>query len=276
MEGTAQIAQVTEVIGSQNISYMAGEICIALLLPLAAAVIWKKKKQVELMPIFAGACVYFAFLIVGRQLLDMLFLGMSPAVGEAISGSAWMGVAYSALLTGILHGAGSFVCFKVVLSDDKAKTTPISYGIGYGGLECMYVLGYTVIGYFVLALQLNGVGMEAVMEAIGTQDPTPYMATIDTINAISLSTVLLAGYERIMFMIFQISLSVLIFTAVHYKSRAVWFPIAVLLHIGLEVIIGFGSLGLVLSLPVAEVLLFVYVAVTAFLAFRQYLCLPQK
>ncbi len=269
-------AQVTQVISSQNISYMAIEICVAVLFPIVLMVGWKKKKKTEWMPFFAGACVYFAFAIVARQVLDLLFLGMDSVISRTLSGSVGILAVYSAFLTGILEETGRFVCFRYVLNDDRMRTTAVSYGIGHGGLESMYVLGYTVLSYFILAMQLNGVGMEVLLETIGSQDPEPYLSTIEGIQAIGVTEVLLASYERILFMVFQISLSVLVFCAVHLREKFYWFPLSILLHIGMEIIAASASLGFITSLPVIEVLLTVFAAVTAFLAFRQYTRLLEK
>lgn len=273
MEG---VTEVTQVIATQNISYMVMEVCIAVLLPLALLILWKVKKNAEFLPTVAGACVYFAFAIVGRQVLDLLFLGTNTPISVALSGSVWAMAGYTALLTGLLEETGRFICFKFILGDEKNRIAAVSYGIGHGGLESMYVLGYTVVSYVLLAVQLNGIGMEGLMAAIGTQDPEPYLATIEGIKAVGLPQVLLAFYERLLFMIFQISLSVMVFTAVYDKKKIRLFPIAMLLHSGLEMIMAVGGLGLVAGLPVAEVLLLIYVAVTAFFAFRSYQKLPEK
>lgn len=268
---------MTQVISMQSMTYMQLIIGFAVLFPIITACLWKFRKKAEWLPMIAGVCAYFAFAIIGRQITNLLFFGISEKVAQALSGSAFMAMTYIVLQAVILEETARLVCFKWILGDDRKKEVPISFGIGFGGLECMYVLGYAFLDYYMIALQTNNLGMEGLAELSGSEDSATLFTIIEEIQNIGVGDILLVSFERILYLIFQVSLSILVFSAIQYKEKSRCFPLAVLLHLGLQIslVVFSGRFWLPANQAVLLSVFVVFTAVTGFLAFRVHRQLPE-
>lgn len=268
---------IEPVILVEKLSYLQIEICFAVLFPIITACIWKFRKKAEWIPMITGVCSYFAFAIIGRQIMNLLFLGISETVASFISGSLGMSVTYAVLQAVFLEETARYISFKMVLSDDMKKQVPVSFGIGFGGLECMYILGFTALDHLILAMQINTVGIEKIVEMVGAKDTQIFDVFVKEINKIQISDILLVSYERIAYMIIQVSLSVLIFIALRNKEKIRLFLLAVIVHIALELFIHLfsGQLGYGESRIAMESFLLMVALGLGYFAYRSYKNIPE-
>lgn len=269
---------VEQVISVQSMTCLQMEIFIAVLFPLVTASIWKFRRKAEWMPLITGVCAYFGFAIVGRNIMNVIFVSANASWSQTLSDFPWVYLLYVVLQAVILEEIARYICFRFVLNDSLKKDVPISFGIGFGCLECIYVLGLSVLDYFVLATQINTLGVEKMMEMAGLENPEVFNAVIEVIQSIGAMDVALTFCERVLYMVLHVSLSILIFAAVHYKEKFRLLPIAVVLRVGVEagVFIFSGTMGIAMNRIASDVVLMVFTALTAYLAYMCYNQLPQQ
>ena len=134
----------------------AAELLFSLALPILALVIWKKKEGTELRPAWIGAAAYFVFGMVLEQLINAAVLGTgSSAVSAFLLGHPWLYAVYGGLSAGILEETARFLVYRTMLKDSVGRENAVTFGIGFGGLECIMVLGLTVLS----TLMMSGNGL---------------------------------------------------------------------------------------------------------------------
>ena len=105
----------------------------------------------------------------------------------------------------------------------------ITYGIGHGGLECILILGMSMLSNLMLALVFNSMGAEEFIAQYAAEQADSIVASIQAINDVDILSAMLACLERVCAFILQIELSILVFAAVRLEKY--WrFPLAILAH----------------------------------------------
>lgn len=140
----------------------AAELLFSLALPILALVIWKKKEGTELRPAWIGAAAYFVFGMVLEQLINAAVLGTgSSAVSAFLLGHPWLYAVYGGLSAGILEETARFLVYRTMLKDSVGRENAVTFGIGFGGLECIMVLGPHGALYAYDVHLVNNMGAEA-------------------------------------------------------------------------------------------------------------------
>ena len=235
----------------------AAELLFSLALPILALVIWKKKEGTELRPAWIGAAAYFVFGMVLEQLINAAVLGTgSSAVSAFLLGHPWLYAVYGGLSAGILEETARFLVYRTMLKDSVGRENAVTFGIGFGGLECIMVLGLTVLSTLMMSISFNNMGAEAFAAQYANSEYQIVLETIAEINAISPLAGLMFGVVR---------------------SQKFWlYPVSILLHAVVGVLAALYQTNVLTSVYLLEVLLVVYAVAVFFLARKVYGELPME
>ena len=110
------------------------------------------------------------------------------------------------------------VAFNTVLKKRKNRETSISYGIGHGGFEVILILGITYIQYIAYAVMIHTGTFGTLVEQVAVQAPEQA--------------------ERVFAVFFHIGASILVFYACKDKKHFWLYPLAIILHTGMDFIGG--------------------------------------
>ncbi|MBD5383577.1 MAG: YhfC family intramembrane metalloprotease, partial [Ruminococcaceae bacterium] len=140
--------------GSQTIAALFVGGLLALIIPIAAAVVFKLKNRETWLPsVFIGAGTFFVFALILEQLLHAV---MRPIV----QGNVLLTCVYGALAAGIFEETGRFVAYKTLMKKRYATKNAVYMGIGHGGCEAIVLVGINFISYAFIALAVNVLGVE--------------------------------------------------------------------------------------------------------------------
>lgn len=254
---------------------LAVELVFSLALPIGVIIFWKKKTDCSLAPLGMGAAAFFVFSMVLGQLVRFLVFGLNTPLGDAIVANPWLYALYGGSVAGILEETARFLVFRTMMQKYTGRENAVTYGIGHGGIECFLVLGMTMVSNILLAVMFNSTGAEAFIAQYAPEQADAIMASIQSINTIDPAMAIAACFERLCALILQIELSVVVFAAVQLK-RFWLYPLAILLHMGIDFIAALYQAGTLPYLFLVEVLLLVYVIVIFFFVRRLYAELPGK
>ena len=213
--------------------------------PVAAALIWKVKKKEPVTSILIGAAAFLLFaLILEKPIQNVLAfptaMGLPEhAVSRFLSANPVLLALVAGLFPGVFEETGRLIAFKTVLRKRKNRETSISYGIGHGGFEVILILGFTYIQYIAYAVMLNTGTFGALIDQLASQAPEQ-LGSVETVvrllTGFSFADLGIAFVERIFAVLFHIGASILVFYACRDKKHFWLYPMAIVLHTGMDYI----------------------------------------
>ena len=215
---------------ASSIVTMAFCALIGIATPIVLAWWLVKKYKVQPLTILVGAGVFILFALVLESLVHQVVL--KGPYGPAILGNVWYYALYGGLMAGIFEETGRFLAMKHLLkkAPDKALTG-VAYGIGHGGAEMILLFGITMISNIVLSVMINTGAADTVIASAPAQAQEQVQAQFAQLQSASAGSFLLGIWERVSALILQISLSIIVWTAVRKGGKWIWlFPAAILLH----------------------------------------------
>ena len=245
-------------VGTQSVLALGVGAALAILLPIALALIWKFAKHERLTTILVGALTFLLFAIILEKPLQSLLLfptqlGLqNHAASLFFNARPWLLALMAGLFPGVFEETGRLVAFKTVLRKRKNRETSISYGIGHGGVEVMYILGSAYITYIVYAAMINSGTFGAVVEqaaAVAPAQAEALKSVAEQIAGLTLADIGLGFVERIFAVLFHIGASILVFYACRDRGRLWLYPLAILLHTALDFVAALYTLKIVAVSP---------------------------
>lgn len=260
-------------VGTGGIASLIMMAVFGIVVPVAIAVIWVVKKKEKITTVFIGAATFIVFAMILESIPKAILLGNSNAVSRYIMNHAWAFTLTAAGLAGIFEETGRWVAFKFFLKKHDNPKTAITYGIGHGGVEAVIILGITAISYISYAFIINSGTFGAVVaqvQATAPEQVSAMEALAASLVGMTFGTGILACFERLFAMVIHISCSVLVFKAVKEKGAWFYFPLAIVLHAGVDVFAALYQFGIIKSIAAVEVLVALLAAVLALLAAKVY------
>ncbi len=206
-------------------------------IPVLLFLYFRKKYKADALPFFIGCAVFLVFVIILETLAHNLIL-TSPA-GVKIQANAWFFGAYGGLMAGLFEETGRLVAFMTALRKKRGRDiNALMYGAGHGGFEAFYLLGVSMVSNLAIAMALN-FGASGSLTA-GVMDPVALAQLEATFAALAAtpSAMFLAGIvERIAAVAMHLSFSVLVWFAVKQKCKMYLFPLAILLHALVDMVV---------------------------------------
>lgn len=235
---------------------------LAVILPIAIAIIWKVRKNEKFTTILVGAGIFLLFAIILEKTIQnaLVFpttMGLPDhAASQFINTRPILWALVLGLFPGVFEETGRLVAFKTILRNRRNRETSISCGIGHGGFEVMYMLGATYITYIVYAVMINSGSFQTLIDQVAIQAPDQVgsMYTLaDQLAHIGLLDIGAGMFERVFAFLFHVGASILVFYAARDKGRFWLYPLAILLHTALDSLAGLNMAKVVqLSAPVLE------------------------
>lgn len=250
---------------------------LSIIVPIVIAVIWKKKKNEKFSTIIVGALTFLLFAIVLEKPIQNVLIfpnamGLPEhAASRFINARPILWAFLLGFFPGVFEETGRLVAYKTVLKNRRNRETSISYGIGHGLFEVMFVIGVTFITYFVYAVMINagtfGSVMEQALAKAPGQEETIY-AAVEQIKTIDFAFVAATIYERIFAVMYHIGASILVFYACKDKKKFWLYPFAIIIHTILDGALGLSMAGVIhLTTISTEVLVTVIGALVFFGAY---------
>ncbi len=215
---------------------MAISALMGVVIPVSLFLVIRKKYNADLSPFFTGCAVFILFALVIEGAINSYIL--SSAAGAVLKSNIWLYGAFGGFMAGLFEETGRFAAFKTVLKKKRGNDgNALMYGAGHGGVEAFYILVFSMVSNIVLAVTLNAGGYDKLIAGAAT--PAAQQALAATSAALSATppgTFLMSTVERAAAVAFHISASVLVWFAAKDGKRFFLYPLAVLLHMLLDMI----------------------------------------
>ena len=189
-----------------------------------------KKYQVKTKPILVGAGVFVLFALILETLVHQVVL-KGPS-GASITGNIWYFALYGGCMAALFEETGRFLAMKFILKKEPgAVLIGVSYGLGHGGAEMILLFGVTMVSNLVLSGLINSGQADLILAATPEANHAQVQAQFTQLEALGAGSVLLGLWERISALMLQVSLSIIVWTAVRRGGKWLWlFPTAFFLH----------------------------------------------
>lgn len=194
---------------------------LTILLPLGI-MLFLRRRGGRWMTFLAGTGTFVLFALLLEPLLHSIVL--RSGAGTAIRENILLYALYGGLAAGVFEETGRLFAFRFVLRDRRERVTALSYGIGHGGCEAFLLLGVTMLNNIAVVLMLKN----------GASLPPELEGAVQTLAAVPAATFLWGGFERLSAMVFHMAASVLVFTAAARSGKRRLFPLAIVLHLVLD------------------------------------------
>lgn len=260
------------VFSTESIISLAIMAVLGIGIPVAAALVWRFGLHKGTMKAtFIGAGMFFLFAIMLERLLHMVMMPL-------VSGNIVLTSLYGGLAAGIFEETARFLSFRFLMKNSRSAENAVSYGLGHGGFEALYLLGLTAVSALMMAASVNSMGVsEFISSASGGSDAVAeqLVAQLSGFAQVTYMNAALSVFERIVAMVLHVSLSVLVMEAVMVKGRMWLYPAAIVIHALMDVPAVLYQCG-VIPLIVCEMIMTVFTAVWAVVAYRRYRFLKTK
>lgn len=205
---------------------------LTLLLPLILYVAYgvhSKGKGVWTAWLLGAAGFFVLQLIIRIPLLNILSANQdfqAFAAGHYIL--YCLGLAFTA---GLFEVAGRYLVAKV-MAKQLTFQRGFAAGMGHGGIESIFVVGMAYLNNLLYILMINGGTFDQLVQQTQQlgMDTTPLYMTKDVLINAQPAIFYLAGYERILTMIFHVAMSLLVCYFVWNKKDLQGILICLLLH----------------------------------------------
>jgi uncharacterized membrane protein YhfC len=215
---------------ASSIVMMVVNIIFGIAVPVLLAWWMVKKYKVKFSTILIGAATFILFALVLESLVHNIVL--KGPHGDTILNTPIYYALYGGLMAGLFEEIGRFVAMKFCLKKEPDRImTGVGYGIGHGGAEMLILFGIGTISTLAMAFMINGGQTDTLFAQTPASAHEQLQAQLDQISTTQAPTYLLGMWERISAIILQISMSVLVWTAVRKGGRWMWLlPAAILIH----------------------------------------------
>ena len=249
-------------VGREQFIALGLGVLLAVIIPIAIALIWKFWKHEKFTTILVGAATFVLFALILEKTIQnaLVFpttMGLPDhAASQFINTRPILWALVLGLFPGVFEETGRFMAFKTVLRNRRNRETSISYGIGHGGIEVILVLGINYIVYIVYAVMINTGTFQGIIDQVAEQAPfqeEAIRALADQLAVFSFADIGTGMFERVFAFLFHVGASILVFYAARDKGRFWLYPLAILLHTALDSLAGLNMAKVVqLSAPELE------------------------
>ena len=249
-------------VGREQFIALGLGVLLAVIIPIAIALIWKFWKHEKFTTILVGATTFVLFALILEKTIQnaLVFpttMGLPDhAASQFINARPILWALVLGLFPGVFEETGRFVAFKTILRNRRNRETSISYGIGHSGIEVILVLGINYIVYIVYAVMINTGTFQGIIDQVAEQAPfqeEAIRALADQLAVFSFADIGAGMFERVFAFLFHVGASILVFYAARDKGRFWLYPLAILLHTALDSLAGLNMAKVVqLSAPALE------------------------
>lgn len=257
-------------ISDSILNLMMELITLSFVIPIVFIAVWKMRTRGSLVPVLIGAGIYLLFAELFQVIPDTLFLGLQHPVAQWIHNNVWLLTIYTAITAALLQGIGRYLAFRYFFAKYSSAENVISFGLGFGCLECIMTLGITNLQHYTFAQMMNHKQTDALLKSVDSATADSYQSLMKELINTDRMGLLLTGIQQLAFLFLQVGLAVLVFYAVHKAGQIRFLWMAIGLHALVIFINVFYEAGVVSQLIVVMcvVILTVGVAQTAYNLYR--------
>lgn len=243
---------------------------LSVLVPIGAIIILGVKKRMKWKAMLVGASLFIIFVFILESIMHSVVLGPDP-VNSAIYKNKWIYMLYAGFAAGIFEETARLLGFKflVKVSENESIDTGISYGLGHGGIESLFIGGLTAVSNIFLASMHNSGTLSSVVDTLPADQLGSYYEGIRVLASTPPHMFLMGGLERLAALVLQISLSLFVLKAVSQK-KWLYFLYAILIHAGVDMFAVLYVRGVIANIFILEGILAVVAIVLAAVAFRTF------
>jgi len=247
---------------------------VSLFLPLIVYIVYgvRNKGKGVWTAWLLGAAGFLVFQVAIRVPVLNILAGNSAFVAFATEHYVW----YSLILAftaGLFEVAGRYLAARI-MSGRLTFERGVAAGLGHGGIEAIVIIGMTYINNLIYILMINTGSFDGLVEQTAQLgvDVSSLLTVKETLLATGPEMFYLAGYERILTMIFHVALSLLVCYFVKRKKDVQGILLCLMLHSLVDfvapLINGLTTpyLGNRLSAGTAYVLVYVFLTIVAALS----------
>lgn len=255
---------------SQSITSMIAVALLCTVVPFAFAGYYKAKTGAKVSSFFIGMAFYFLFALVAEGLFNSIVLRPLSGILNRQTHPVYYAL-YGAVIAGIFEETGKYLGLKKCMNARPGRENAFLFGVGHGSFETIAYGSSLFMGNIVIAFMVNSFGIDGYFEKLGiTEHIAEQTQAIQSLIAISPIENAAAGIERILALVFQASLTVFIYLAIHHVRLKPLFPIAVVLHIIGYVPTYLSQVGVLKNLALHLCLTGAVVIFTASYAYRMF------
>jgi uncharacterized membrane protein YhfC len=242
-----------------SIIFMAVSAIVQIGAPICLFFYFRKKFDAKVLPMVFGILgfVIFALVLEGSThsiILSSFSIREKPAVY----------IVYGVLMAGIFEETARFIAFNVLKKKYSGIGTGLAYGIGHGGIESILIAGISMINAVVVSIIINMGNIETIAGKLQGDQLTAMISQVGTLIASAPYMFLISGFERLMAISIQLSLSVIVFYSV-YNKKFYLFPLAILIHAIIDIPAAAFQVGVLKSIFIVEALVLAAAIAAAFL-----------
>ena len=159
-------------IGTGVIAMMVIAMALFVIVPIVIWIVWTVKKKEKFTTIIVGAVTFLLFAIVLEKPIQNVLIfptamGLKEhAASQFINARPVLWAFLVGFFPGLFEETGRFVAFKTVLKKRKNRETSISYGLGHGGFEVIFILGINYLNYIIYAMMINSGTFGTIIEHV--------------------------------------------------------------------------------------------------------------
>lgn len=206
--------ETTMVWGTVSGASMAGMVVSLLLsvgLPIFLCIFIYKKTKAWVPAFFIGCGIFVGFAMILEQICHAIVLTVT---GSVLQDNIWLYGIYGGLAAALFEETGRWIAMKFCLKKHLTRENALMYGAGHGGIEAFLILGMSSMSNLLTAAMINGGLMEKTMNVL---EPAQQELTYNQLSVLWTTPAYLfylAPVERISAIALQITLSILVYSAV--------------------------------------------------------------
>jgi len=244
-----------------SILFMAVSAILAIGIPVCLFIVFRKKFNLKVIPMLFGIAGFVVFALVLEAIVHRIVIGrfISPSTPALY-------VIYAAFMAGIFEESARFIAFKILKRKYEGIGTALSYGIGHGGIESILLAGLAMISSIATSIIINTGNIEIITGKLQGDALAVANYQLQALIATAPYMFLVGGFERVMAMAVQLSLSVAVFYSVFGKNKLWLYPLAILFHAIVDIPAVIFQLGGIKSVFMVEGIVCLLAVSAVFLA----------
>lgn len=235
-------------VSNLSMGFMMFSIIISFLLPVGLGIYFYRKQKISMKAVVIGALIFIVFSQVLEKTMHIIVLNPKSASGEYLKNHIIIYAIYGAFAAGIFEEVGRYIGFKFLLKGKTQWKDGIAYGIGHGGIESIFIVGFSLINNMVYASMINSGTFEKLLSGklpSGTINQLKH--TLINTNSYLFA---LGGIERIFAITAHIAMSLIVLYGIKNR-KSIYLLYAIIFHAAIDFPAVFSQEG-VLSVWVVE------------------------
>jgi uncharacterized membrane protein YhfC len=248
-----------------TIIFIIFSILVCFGVPVGLIIGFRVKKQMPLLPLLIGALSFLLTVLFIESAFHSIMLGFFPQIRTNVL----LYTLYGASAAGVFEESARLLCFVLIKKFSKKPQTVmtgISYGIGHGCFEAFAIVGLTMVNNLIISLQINILGIDALKALMPGADAATINQVYSALGETPSIMFFYSGFERLAAIGAQIALSVIVYHAVFSPKRKLLYPLAIILHMILDVPAALYQVNAGLSIDLTELLTLILAAVIVVIA----------